>query len=118
MRQATALLAWGALMSSPTTAFVKRSLADESWKPAVETAAVRREVDQNQLEFGWSPRPTEAPELYGRYAGMMFERADDNTLGSDTCGFNGAGSEFLCSIACTLETSGIQQDQNDVDQAF
>ncbi|KAH6898524.1 hypothetical protein B0T10DRAFT_578321 [Thelonectria olida] len=96
MRQATALLAWGALTSTPVAGFVKRSSADEPWKPAVKTAVVRSEVDQNQLEFGWSPRPTEAPELYGRYAGMMFERADDNTLGSDTCGFNGAGNSFTC----------------------
>lgn len=99
MRQVTALLAWGALVASPVAAFAKRELAEESWKPAVETAAVRPEVDQNQVELGWSPRPTEAAELYGRYAGMKFERADENTLGSDTCGFNGGGSEsFLAGI--------------------
>ncbi|OTA07681.1 hypothetical protein A9Z42_0085900 [Trichoderma parareesei] len=63
-----------------------RSGLDESWaSPAKETVAVTgHEVDQ-QLALGWSPRPTQAPKpLMGR---MMVPRADDFTLGPQTCGF-------------------------------
>lgn len=76
-----------------------KSGLDASWaSPARETAAAAARghefVDQ-QLALGWSPRPTQAPKpLLGR---MMVPRADDFTLGPQTCGFvpGTAGSESL-----------------------
>ncbi|PTB81342.1 hypothetical protein M440DRAFT_1013522 [Trichoderma longibrachiatum ATCC 18648] len=77
-----------------------KSGLDASWaSPARETAAAAARghefVDQ-QLALGWSPRPTQAPKpLLGR---MMVPRADDFTLGPQTCGFvpGTAGNSFTC----------------------
>lgn len=95
MRRPAALLAWGAL-SSPAAAWLKnpflKSAAEESWTPPVETG-LPAVGEQDQLALGFSPRPTEAPELYGRMA--LMERMEGYTLGTDTCGYIANGSEYL-----------------------
>ncbi|KAL7803751.1 hypothetical protein V8C44DRAFT_261113 [Trichoderma aethiopicum] len=75
-----------------------KSGLDASWaSPAKETAtAGGHEFIDQQLALGWSPRPTQAPKpLMGR---MMVPRADDFTLGPQTCGFvpGTAGNSFTC----------------------
>ncbi|PTB64482.1 hypothetical protein BBK36DRAFT_1161533 [Trichoderma citrinoviride] len=83
----------------------------ESWaSPARETvAAAGHEADQ-QLALGWSPRPTQAPKpLLGR---MMVPRADDFTLGPQTCGFvpGTAGNSFTCissGFTCTPQQGHV-----------
>ncbi len=64
---------------------VPKSGLQESWaSPARETVAVGHDNEQ-QVALGWSPKPTQAPKpLLGR---MMIPRADDFTIGPQTCGF-------------------------------
>ncbi|KAL6868625.1 hypothetical protein J3F83DRAFT_737785 [Trichoderma novae-zelandiae] len=82
----------------------------ESWaSPAKETVAAGHEADQ-QLALGWSPRPTQAPKpLMGR---MMVPRADDFTLGPQTCGFvpGTAANSFTCissGFTCTPQQDHV-----------
>lgn len=91
------LLVLGAIASTAQAGHnqpIPKSGLEESWAaPAKETAVAGHDIEQ-QLALGWSPRPTQAPKpLLGR---MMVPRADDFTLGPQTCGFvpGTAGSEF------------------------
>ncbi|KAL7819664.1 hypothetical protein V8C26DRAFT_394803 [Trichoderma gracile] len=89
-----------------------KSGLDESWaSPAKETVAVAgHEAIDQQLALGWSPRPTQAPKpLLGR---MMVPRADDFTLGPQTCGFvpGTAGNSFTCissGFTCTPQQGHV-----------
>ncbi|KAH0499207.1 hypothetical protein TgHK011_006413 [Trichoderma gracile] len=89
-----------------------KSGLDESWaSPAKETLAVAgHEAIDQQLALGWSPRPTQAPKpLLGR---MMVPRADDFTLGPQTCGFvpGTAGNSFTCissGFTCTPQQGHV-----------
>ncbi|KAH7162915.1 hypothetical protein B0J13DRAFT_537287 [Dactylonectria estremocensis] len=110
MRRPAALLAWAAALSSPAAAWLKnpflKSVAGTSWKPPAETGIAA--VNQNQMALGWSPRPTEAPELYGRMA--LAERMEGYTLGTDTCGYMRDGNSFTCisdSATCTFSDDYI-----------
>ncbi|EHK16850.1 uncharacterized protein TRIVIDRAFT_80249 [Trichoderma virens Gv29-8] len=75
---------------------VPKSGLQESWaSPAKETVTAEHDGEQ-QLALGWSPKPTQAPKpLLGR---MMIPRADDFTIGPQTCGFvpGTTGNSFTC----------------------
>ncbi|KAL7936107.1 hypothetical protein V8C35DRAFT_249773 [Trichoderma chlorosporum] len=89
---------------------VPKSGLQESWAaPAKETATVGHKDDQ-QVALGWSPKPTQAPKpLLGR---MMIPRADDFTLGPQTCGFvpGTTGNSFTCisvGFTCTPQNGYV-----------
>ncbi|CAM1506688.1 Fc.00g063290.m01.CDS01 [Cosmosporella sp. VM-42] len=109
MRHSTTWLALGAF-SSPAAAWLKYpflSSADESWTPPRET--VLPEVDENQVALGFSPRPTEAPELLARME--LLPRLEGYTLGPDTCGFvSSNGNSFTCitnGATCSFSSGAI-----------
>ncbi|KAH7170799.1 hypothetical protein EDB81DRAFT_876819 [Dactylonectria macrodidyma] len=87
MRRPATLLVWAVALGSPVAAWLKnpflKSVAGTSRKPPAETGITA--VEQDQLALGWSPRPTEAPELYGRMA--LAGHMEGYTLGTETCGY-------------------------------
>ncbi|KAM5380171.1 hypothetical protein ACJZ2D_003622 [Fusarium nematophilum] len=97
MHRPTAILALAALSSPAAAAWLKnpfiRSAAESSWTPPRQTDVTAPELEQN-LELGWSPAPTQAPELMGRMnMDLAFGKRD---LGARTCGFASDGNSFTC----------------------
>ncbi|KAF3075382.1 hypothetical protein CFAM422_002383 [Trichoderma lentiforme] len=89
---------------------VPKSGLQESWaSPARETVAIGHDNEQ-QVALGWSPKPTQAPKpLLGR---MMIPRADDFTIGPQTCGFvpGTTGNSFTCisvGFTCTPQANFV-----------
>ncbi|KAL7790964.1 hypothetical protein V8C37DRAFT_382990 [Trichoderma ceciliae] len=112
---ATLLLVLGAVASTAQAGDnnkpAPKSGLHESWaSPAKETVAAGHEHEQQQLALGWSPKPTQAPKpLLGR---MMVPRADDFTLGPQTCGFvpGTVGNSFTCissGYTCTPQSDFV-----------
>ncbi|KAJ6446137.1 3-beta hydroxysteroid dehydrogenase/isomerase [Purpureocillium lavendulum] len=106
LRVAAILLAVGAV--APATASVAGS--ERSWSSPKETDSVL--MAEQQLEMGFSPRPTPAPQPRGVFGRMdLVPRLDGYTLGPATCGFvksNGNGKKsgsVLTALAC-YTTSG------------
>ncbi|UNI14678.1 hypothetical protein JDV02_001282 [Purpureocillium takamizusanense] len=92
IRTAVVLLAVGAV--APAAAAAAGS--ERSWTSPKETDSVL--MAEEQLQMGFSPRPTPAPQPRGLFGRMdLVPRLDGYTLGPATCGFvKSNGNSFTC----------------------
>ncbi|KAI1066029.1 hypothetical protein LB507_000004 [Fusarium sp. FIESC RH6] len=106
MHRSTALLALGAL-SSPASAGWLKSNQETSWEPPRQTGIYGPEAgNQANIALGWSPVPTDAPQLAGAMdLKFALGRRD---LAPTTCGFGKAGNSFTCisSVATCSYSNG------------
>ncbi|KAJ4016837.1 hypothetical protein NW752_003970 [Fusarium irregulare] len=106
MHRSAALLALGAL-SSPASAGWLKSNQETSWEPPRQTGIYGPEAgDQANIALGWSPVPTDAPQLAGAMdLKFALGRRD---LAPMTCGFGKAGNSFTCisSVATCSYSNG------------
>jgi hypothetical protein len=106
MHRSTALLALGAL-SSPAAAGWLKSNQETSWEPPRQTGIYGPEAgNQANIALGWSPVPTDAPQLAGAMdLKFALGRRDLEPM---TCGFGKAGNSFTCisSVATCSYSNG------------
>jgi hypothetical protein len=92
MHRSTALLALGAL-SSPAAAGWLKSDQEASWEPPRQTGIYGPEAgNQANIALGWTPVPTDAPQLAGAMD-LKFAMGKRD-LAPMTCGFGKSGSEL------------------------
>jgi hypothetical protein len=92
MHRPAVLLALGAL-SSPAAAGWLKSDQETSWEPPRQTGIYGPEAgNQANIALGWSPMPTDAPQLAGAMD-LKFAMGKRD-LEPMTCGFGKAGSEL------------------------
>ncbi|KAL4730362.1 hypothetical protein ACLX1H_002396 [Fusarium chlamydosporum] len=106
MHRSSTLLALGAL-SSPAAAGWFKSNQEASWEPPRQTGIYGPEAgNQANLALGWSPVPTDAPQLAG--AMDLKFALGKRELGTTTCGFGKSGNSFTCisSVATCSYSNG------------
>ncbi|KAL6919175.1 hypothetical protein ACHAPO_004292 [Fusarium lateritium] len=106
MHRSAVLLALGAL-SSPAAAGWLKSDQEVSWEPPRQTGIYGPEAgEQANIALGWSPVPTEAPQLAGAMD-LKFAMGKRD-LAPMTCGFGKAGNSFTCisSVATCSYSNG------------
>ncbi|KAF4978097.1 hypothetical protein FZEAL_5487 [Fusarium zealandicum] len=94
MHRSAALFALGAF-SSPAAAGWFKSPADSSWTPPRQTHLGHEAGQQDQLALGFSPVPTNAPDLAGTDPDSLFGKRAAN---SRTCGYVESGDPFTCIV--------------------
>ncbi|QPC74866.1 hypothetical protein HYE68_005618 [Fusarium pseudograminearum] len=106
MHRPAVLLALGAL-SSPAAAGWLKSDQEASWEPPRQTGIYGPEAgEQANIALGWSPVPTDAPQLAGAMD-LKFAMGKRD-LAPMTCGFGKAGNSFTCisSVATCSYSNG------------
>ncbi|RGP70471.1 hypothetical protein FSPOR_4046 [Fusarium sporotrichioides] len=106
MHRPAVLLALGAL-SSPAAAGWLKSDQETSWEPPRQTGIYGPEAgNQANIALGWSPMPTDAPQLAGAMD-LKFAMGKRD-LEPMTCGFGKAGNSFTCisSVATCSYSNG------------